>query len=219
MEDYIAAFNYIQKIAQQDANGELFRLAFRSYEQLGRGTYSILFNNPFDVYESLGLSLAQYLPVEIAKIEDGEDVIEYCNNYDPTKQFVFTISIGQQNELEKPVIRNTFIVDYIGERAEKELKTKTVSLIELENRFKNKKIKSYRCDECGQRRLIKNLIFDPFIQRLIFCNETCMNKNLKEGGGESLITWYKKNQAKLEFLLNQNENQNNIKNQIKLITS
>lgn len=193
MEVYTKAFDELEENFRRESNGRLFRLAKKAYENGGgRGAITMLYTNASDVFCATGTAPAQYVPLEIVKIEDGDDVADACQEYNPNKEFVVSVSIGQDNDITKPVLRKTFTIPYIGEKGEQWLDTLTISIDQMESRLNGKK--SYKCDWCGQRRKLQNLIRDPVVRKLVYCNEKCYTAHWPEGG-KDLIEWYKKNRA------------------------
>lgn len=204
MDEYIEAFKYLQKIIQYDANPKLFHLAHNVYKDLGRGAITILYTQPSEVFNATGLSPAQFLPKQLITIEEGKEVAEACDNYDPEKQFVIVITMGRKNDPDKECIQNTMIVDYIGKEFEEKQKKSTLSIYEIENRLNGQK--SWRCDYCGQRRKIQNFIRDPIIKKLVYCNKECYEKGWKSGGNR-LVSFYLEN----KHAFNTKEGTNEIK--------
>ncbi len=189
MEDeYVRAFRYIQTIVQQ-SNPKLFHLAHDTYKKIGRGAITLLYTQVGDVFESTGLAPAQYLPKAVLKAEDGQDVAKECDEYDPETQFIIVVTIGQHNNPDAEVLRNTFTVDYIGREGEEMMNKSTISLEEMDTRLEGKK--SWKCDWCGQRRLLRNLMLDPVIGKLVYCDTQCY-QNGWENGGRTLVEWYLK---------------------------
>lgn len=193
MEKFDQAFEYLEKNFKQTSNGKLFRLANTAFEKGGRGAITMLYTNVSDVYDATGMAPAQFLPKEIVKAEDGDDVAKACDAYNPHSQFVVSVSIGQDNDITKPVVRKTFTIKYIGQKGEDMLAKLTMSLEEMDTRLIGKK--SWPCDFCGQRRKLENLVRDPVVKKLVYCNAKCYEGHYTQGGQE-LILWYAENYKK-----------------------
>lgn len=200
MDKYVAAFKYVQDKVTHHNNSALFRLANQMHKKVGRGAITLLYTQVSDVWEATGHEPAAYLPVQIIAAEkDGAETRTICERYDPETQFVMAVTIGQENHPDKQVLRNVFVVDYIGKAREDWLKKTTVSLHELETRLENRK--SWTCDYCGQRRKLANFIRDPLIGKLVYCKDAKNSTNTTnttskcfeegwENGGQKLAKWY-----------------------------
>lgn len=194
MERYEAAFDTLESNFQRESNGRLFKLANSAYESMGRGAITMLYTNVNDVEDALGTVPASFLPIKVMNSEDdGEEVIEACETYNPKKEFVIAVTIGQDNDITKRTLRKCWTIRYIGQKKEDLMKTYTVSLDELDTRLE--KQKSWPCDWCAQRRKLINLKRDPVIGKLVYCNETCFQRHWSQGGAD-LIKWYQTNRPK-----------------------
>lgn len=191
MDAYIDAFQHIDTLIREN-NARLFHAAHIGHEKIKqRGALIGMYTQISDVYDAAGMASIAYRPHQIVRAEDGDEVAEYCDEYDPEKQFVISISIGQDNNPHLPVIRNTQIVDYIGKEKEQEEKAMNMTLTEMHSRLVGQK--SWRCDWCAQKWRVDKLRRDPFVQKLVFCpdKEECWKDGLRENF--HLIQWYRKN--------------------------
>lgn len=189
---YQESFDYLHDIVVKDANVRLFHNAKDMYDKVGRGSFFLLYTQPEQVFTHTGLAPARFLPTGIIEMEEenAADIVAKCNEYDPRKQFVIVFEIGQRNDLDKPVVQKIEVIDYIGKKAEKSQELASFSLFEFEHRLDKKK--SMPCDNCMQRRRLTNMMLDPVIGRLVYCNQTCYEEGLKKGDVK-LIDWYLKN--------------------------
>ena len=189
LKPYKDAFRYINALVEEN-NPKLFHAAEIGYKKVGqRGALMMLYTQVSDVYDAAGMAAISYRPKDIILTEDGEEVADMCDEYDPEKQFVLSVAIGQENDPEKPVLRNTQIVDYIGIEEERRQKAMTMTLGELHGRLEGEK--TYRCDWCAQKWRVDKLRRDPFIGKLVFCpdKDDCWKEGLKQN--YHLIEWYK----------------------------
>ena len=216
MERYEEAFNLLEENFKKSSNGRLFRLAKSAYEKGGRGAITMLYTNVDDAINSAGTAPAQFLPRDIVQAEDGDDVVEAVDEYRPHKEFVIAVSIGQNNDTTQPVVRKTFTIKYIGQKGEDMLEKLTMSLDEMENRLVGKK--SWPCDWCSQRRKLVNLKRDPIVGKLVYCNQTCLEKHWSQGGAK-LINWYVENHKKYVAAKEAEKQRDTLRNALKVDTS
>jgi hypothetical protein len=147
------------------------------------------------------MSEITFLPQQaMNRISDGDEFVDAVDSYDPEIEFVFSVSIGQENDPELEVLRNTFKVPYIGEKEEEARNKDTWTIAELRDRFdKKENKKSMRCDWCNQRRKRINLQPDSVCGKLIFCNQKCEDKAFDPGNGSNhrkVAEWYTENMTK-----------------------
>lgn len=192
MNEILEAFLYLETQFKTIQNPNFFKTAKESYNKLGRGGFIITYAKVEDCYCPTN-QFIQYFPIPILKKEGDPCDLETLNTYNPNKQFVVIVTIGQNGDLEKQTLCKTFVIDYMGEKAEKKMLEETIEINELHNRLAHKK--SFRCDQCGQKRKIDNLL--KYESIFVFCNNKCLCASLNNFNFQRIRQWYHNNKSAL----------------------